>query len=240
MADEAGGFVPSWIHDEDDIRTYIQNFIPQPDNAPLIDEIMDRYPAKNYYLSWPRQVQARLVDIVRDLSFTCNTRYLFDAYHESIPTYMGEYAVDIILFLEKASHGTDLAPLFWSPEGNFSAFLESSAGQSGSSGIPDGIVTGMSEFFGNSTYFAPRFQSHFVSHAVFGNPNEGWDRDFPWPEAVSRSDGRVGNVSKAQTNVLFAPFFVLVNDNTNTASACNFWLEKAKNITDAYNETPLV
>ena len=231
VEDEAGGFVPSWIQDEDDITTYLRNFLPQPDNAYLISQIMDHYPASNYFSSWPNENKTRLANMIRDLSFTCNTRYLFDAYHESIPTYMGEYAVDIIVFFEKAAHGTDLAPLFWSPEGNFSAFLRDAEGQGGSSPISDGIFKGMSEFFGNSTYFAPRFQSHFVSHAIFGTPNKGWDKDFPWPEAVSNSDGTIGNVSKAQSSILFKRFFELINDDQNTASACGFWLDIAKNIT---------
>ena len=228
--DEATGFVPSWIKTEDNITQYIQNFLPQPSNAALRQKILNQCPCDN---SQPRDC---LAAIIRDLSFTCNTRYLFNAYS---PTYMGNYAVDEIVYIKKAAHGTDLAPLYWSPEANFSQFLVDTAESAGSS-IPDSIIKGMSAFFGGyDTYFAPRYQSRFVSHAVFGDPNQGWDQDVPWPTAVVNADdnGTLGHVLQAESNIKNASMFVLIDDLQNTEKACNFWLDIASNVTSGSGST---
>lgn len=152
---------------------------------------------------------------------------------------MGNYAVDEIIYIKKAAHGTDLAPLYWSPEANFSQFLVDTAESAGSS-IPDSIIKGMSAFFGGyDTYFAPRYQSRFVSHAVFGDPNQGWDQDVPWPTAVVNADdnGTLGHVLQAESNIKNASMFVLIDDLQNTEKACNFWLDIASNVTSGSGST---
>ena len=187
--------------------------MPQATLSSARDAIAKQYPESKY-----PDVRTRVAEVIRDVSFTCNTRQLFDAYHDSIPTYMMEFGFGLTVFQIHAVHGMDVAPTFWNAEVDYLEFIEEAAGQIGMQ--VDEAEAELISF--TTSVFAPKYQSYLLSHTIFGDPNNGsYTRD-NWPTAKLKDDGRITNVQHARVPSLFLPF-LLIDDNQNSASSCDFW-----------------
>ena len=88
--------------------------MPEPQLEVVRQAIKAQYPAQGppYY----GDQRGRIADVIRDSSFTCNTRWLYDAYNSiGAGTYMLQYDF-LDYFLEQhyndAIHASDLLPLF--------------------------------------------------------------------------------------------------------------------------------
>ena len=239
VGDEAGIFVPKSITSDDYITTFVSNFAPQPTLSTVRASILSQYPSQS---GVPPKM--RLNRLIRDSSFTCNTRQLFDAYQPLIPnsTYMLYYNVEwkaLGKVYVPANHGTDLLPTFWNADVQFAKFIETAAASFGVK-LPIGVPTILAKFF---AILAPNYQSYLAAHAVFGDPNKGSFKKHSWPAATTTTTAtkitgptstttsiisEVSNVQQVLTNVV--QHFKLVVDDINTSGACDFWLDIAAQV----------
>jgi carboxylesterase type B len=102
--------------------------------------------------------KARLQSLVQFSSFTCNTRFLAEAYKSK--TYSAQYSVG------QGQHGTDVASNFygsWNP----------------AQYLPQYMMSGGADL----KSIAPKYQSYLISHARTGDPNFLKARDsLEWPK----------------------------------------------------------
>lgn len=223
MHNESGLFVPKFIRNETDVEEYITDFFPQPELSGLKDAVLKQYPADGY--PYWANARNRTGAIIRDMSFTCNTRLLYDAYHSKAPTYMMEY--DVLSKIGLALHGTDLLPLFFYPKFDMVYFLTHLPPPPK---ITEAQAIAMAALL---KIIGPRYQAYFTSHAIYGDPNKGKKPITPeWKTAINDSNN-VKQVMKVTAGPLkfFHPDFT---DIINTNEACDFWKAAARNITNFY------
>ena len=141
----------------------------------------------------------RVRALVRDSSFTCNTRYLAQAYPGK--TYSMQYSIT------PGWHATDLLPAFWSTG------LASSA-----------LGTALEIALPFLSAFSIAYKSYLTSFARSGDPNKyraqlSLPPTINWPLANVGSGEQIGNVMNAGDLG-----FSLINDDKNEKSPCDFWV----------------
>lgn len=219
---ESGLFVPKFIQNETDVGKYIRDFFPQPNLSGLKTAVLKQYPADGY--PYWGNARNRTEAIIRDMSFTCNTRLLYDAYHNKAPTYMMQY--DFLSKLGLALHGTDLLPLFFNSKFDILSLLKAR--------LPKGLKWAAEMLTKLVGVLAPRYQAYFTSHAIYGDPNTGKNPITPtWKPAINDSNN-VKQVMEVTANV-FEYFHPEFTDIINTNEACDFWKAAAWNITNIYS-----
>src|SRR5271154_1170730 len=110
VANESGSFVPQFMRTEADFTTFINDFMPEPQLAPVRAAVETQYPAQGPPYNGDQR--ARAGALIRDSTFTCNTRQLYEAYKpRSTGLYMLQY--DFLASKNYALHGSDLLPTFW-------------------------------------------------------------------------------------------------------------------------------
>lgn len=218
---ESGIFTPKFIQNSASVEKYVFEFFPQRKLSELRTAVLKQYPADGdpYWGNARNRTEA----IIRDVSFTCNTRLLYDAYKPK--TYMMQY--DVGKFFGWAFHGTDLLPLFFNLDFDLVAFLIDRFPifklHPGLAKTLDAIVKQLS----------PRYQSYFISHAVHGDPNTGRFKGTPEWKRATNGPNRIHQVMEVDGNLLkfFHPDFT---DDINTNEACDFWKAAAQNITKLF------
>jgi hypothetical protein len=156
-----------------------------------------------------------ILEVIQDLSFTCNTRNLFNSYPDI--SYMMEYAFP---FPALAVHASDLIPLFMNSKDEALKLLEIS----GITGVEAQIYAEML-----TTLVAPRYQNYFASFALAGDPNAlPFNPTITWPVGDGSYD-KLKNVMIVQASFGQDPF-VLGSDDENSKSKCDFWTNIAKSI----------
>jgi len=159
--------------------------------------------------------------IIRDASFTCNTRDLYSAYPEK--SHMMRYGFPIDLF---ARHAADLIALFSNSHAEAVELLVENK-------IPGGKL--VAKYYANlliNTRVAQAYQTFFASFAISGgDPNtlemptvDGGDAP-KWPVADGNGD-ELKNVLTVQMPS-GQPGFVLGPDDQNKKKACAFWTKIA-------------
>ncbi|KAI9839327.1 MAG: hypothetical protein M1838_004391 [Thelocarpon superellum] len=200
VSDEAEIFVDGHITNSQQFDEYINDAFPNYTAPSGLNAIIEqRYPASRY-----ASTDDRTKALVRDVSFTCNTRYLANAY--SGRAWNMQYSVGL---LDQALHASDLLPLF------YDIYLTNPTDFGSQVAYP--LVPGFGPL-------AAAYQSYLTSHAIYGDPNAargGWGdvATIDWPEATTSSD-QLGNVLNVG-NLGFS----LINDDQNTNQTCRFWLE---------------
>lgn len=162
--------------------------------------------------------QTCLANIIRDVSFTCNTRDLFDAYPEK--SYVMEYAFPFDSF---AVHATDLIPMFVNSfDEAFELLLK----------LLPGVHRSLLRDYAKKLvdYVQIPYQSYFASFAVHGDPNKHSEKGVPyWGKA--RQGEKISDVLRVGS--LKDHIFTNISDVQNTKQACNFWLEVANNLVES-------
>lgn len=223
VANESGNFIPKFIHTEADFTTFVNDFLPEHSLFPVRTAVETKYPAQGPpYNGDPR---ARVAALIRDASFTCNTRLLYEAYkNRSIGLYMMQY--DFLETENLALHSYDLLPTFWNGEMDTAALFEKF--------IPhiSPVLAKFIAFIFNKSGYAPSYQSYFASHALSGNPNTARSgRTVPWPNATDNGD-KITNVMETGYSFPFDFFSGKTTDRVNTGESCNFWTNLAFWITN--------
>ncbi|KAK3070214.1 hypothetical protein LTS18_015159, partial [Coniosporium uncinatum] len=164
-------------------------------------------------------VSTRLQDFIRDSAFSCNVRYVTDAYAGK--TYNARYARGSGL------HGTDLLANFWAT-GNF---------------LLDGLATfagivNIGQLGFDFPSFAKAYQSYLGSYATLGDPNRLRADPFIGVKTINWPTVTQG---AALSNVLDAGDrgFNLVTDNEQALeSNCAFWTNALAALTNLGGYAP--
>jgi len=213
VANETASFTPPYVVDKATFTTFLHTFFPEPSLQPIRDSIAANYNCTSS--PYNGDYHACAADVIRDSSFTCNTRNLFDAF-PSIAHMMlygfPEYAY--------AYHAADLVPTF--ANGALQAYH---------------ILVYDNVTWENATAYAALldaeilswYQGYFSSFAVYGDPNTGRvSGSKVWP--VATNGAQLSNVMEiAFENSTFS-WFNLISDGMNQKSVCNYWLGLAAQI----------
>jgi carboxylesterase type B len=197
----------------------VSEFLPGPELSPQRDAIRQQYDCgKDFGGNFTNCIR----EVIQDLSFTCNTRNLFDSYPEI--SYMMEYAFPLPAL---AVHASDLVPLFANNKAEGVALLELS-----------GVEPWQSQLYGEmlTSYITPRYQNYLASFALAGDPNAlPFNPPVTWPVADGSED-KLSNVVRVQAPLGQEPF-VLASDDQNSKSQCDFWTNIAESIVGGADHT---
>ncbi|KAM0343766.1 hypothetical protein ACHAPU_008193 [Fusarium lateritium] len=211
-ANDAALFTPKSVTDKDTFMDFLGRFLPGQKLEPLRKKIADHYDCENNYGG---DYNLCLRYVIRDSSFTCNTRDLVDAFSGQAYAMNYAYPTD-----DLAYHGSDLIPLFMNSDVQTKPLLKG---------------VGMSSYLdrvkwapGIDNKVQPEFLRYLSSFAVNGSL-EGTG----WPVAVT-GENKLSNVMKVnatkpwpwQTDV----HWTLVEDEQNSRDTCSFWHEIAEGI----------
>ncbi|KAI1473461.1 alpha/beta-hydrolase [Daldinia eschscholtzii] len=209
---ESYGFTPK-VSSESQFDQFLENFLPGPDLEPSRDAIKQRYNCKETYTG---NFYACLQDIVRDASFTCNTRDLYESYPQV--SHMMEYSFP---FEFLAFHASDLYPLFTNSAEELITILESSIGNDNAT-IYANLLYGLK--------IPDIYKNYFASFAITGNPNEGLQPPDKWWVVADGSDDLLSNVMYVTADLIFGNSFRNGTDHQNSKSSCLFWAELANEL----------
>ena len=218
MGNESGSFIPAYVVSNATFETFLDEFMPEQQLTSIRAAIRGQYNCTEF----PYNGDYRLCvsTLIRDSTFTCNTRQLYDAYKGK--AYMMQYSFPAP-FNASALHATDLVPTFLNSDTNVTALLEFLKPNISDPHIAATTISALHQ----------RYQKYLGSYAAYGNPNEGKHLGTPiWSFATDDSN-QVQNVLEARFNpedILDHPFFDTINDPINTQASCNFWTDVAKNI----------
>ncbi|KAL8994964.1 MAG: hypothetical protein Q9169_005205 [Polycauliona sp. 2 TL-2023] len=201
VSNEAELFIPPAILTDPQFTAYIDAMFPAYAKAGGINAVIEAHypptssPSTNYTTN-----RARLRDYINEASFSCNVRYLSDAYAGK--NYNLQYSVTPGL------HATDLFPTFYNLNLDLDLFREN---------VPFPLIPGFGAF-------SQAYQSYLTSLARTGDPNifkrtVGIPPAISWPKAEN-SAGRdvIGGVLDAGDLG-----FRLINDEQTRRSRCGFW-----------------
>ena len=232
VGNETGSFIPDYIRsaNNSDFDYFLKSMVPEASLSTIRDAIRAQYPVSLY----PDQ-RVRAMTVIRDSSFTCNTRQLFDAYSNVTKdgVYMMQY--DLLGWWNLDVHASDLLPLFWNTNINMTFWLQTCANlPAWKAGLVDYAVANISA----------AYQERFLRHAISGTPNNPssswWSA---WSPAYVRNwlnpDGMLKGVMEVGGDDFFSGFGFSswTTDYINTKTACDFWTEIAFNIS-SFAEKP--
>ncbi|KAK3503603.1 Alpha/Beta hydrolase protein [Neurospora crassa] len=171
----------------------------------------------------------RMAAFLRDSCFTCNVRYLAEAYTPS-RTYLMQYSVFPYL------HATDLLPTFFT-----------STPASSSSSSPQTILDCLSTFFAPAlapfvSGISMAMQSYFASFIVSGDPNTyrkgllnlppviSWGK----PSGIATAGSKAASSEERMGGVLNVGDwgFTTVRDDQNERTPCEFWKGFAREVSE--------
>lgn len=208
---------------------FLREVFPGDASSKVRDAIKDKYSANLY----TDQI-ARAAALISESSFTCNTRFIIDAY---LRTKAKVYAMDYALFAGSANnastHASDLLPTFSNSDISYYEFAR--------------CVRQATRFRSKAevayfvlhveSYIAPGLQQYFTNHAIWGDPNYTgkWSK---WSPAIKKTcdDTKkgtcVGNLMKAEEAYVFGDDFQnnQGSDDQTPSSICGFWEKMAQEI----------
>lgn len=207
---EAGLFMPP-VFDKPSFDNFMNEFLPGGSHQAQREEIEKKYCSKGRY-------KQCMETIIRDASFTCNTRDLFEAYPDR--SYMMAYLFPVNGL---AFHGADLVPLFSnSEEQSFEMMMKLLKVVKN---VDDRermarLYSGQLERTARKDY-----QKYLAAFAMSGDPNSP-DTKVEW--SLAKGGERLSRVM----TVGALGFMPLGIDQQNKKTPCNFWTNIAKKTID--------
>ncbi|KAH7165329.1 hypothetical protein EDB81DRAFT_754103 [Dactylonectria macrodidyma] len=205
---DAQWFTPDSVKTKADFNAFLNTFLPGTKLASLPQKIANKYDCegcfKGDYFNCLRHV-------IRDISFTCNTRDLINAYPQQAYAMSYGFPND-----ELAYHATDLIPLF----ANYPLqipFMLKALRWTHKQVLKWGLKL--------KNKVVPTFLKYFASFAVGGNPNSAGEAEWP---VVNTTGPLFSNVMNPSAGV-----WALINDTQNAADTCSFWNDTAQAIMEA-------
>lgn len=196
------------ISTDAEFNTFLGAIFPNYTQTAGVTALIEQtYPAISTNRTYSTE-SARMEAFIRDSCFTCNTRYLTEAYGDNNCWNM-QYSVT------PGWHGTDLIPSFYSFALSTDSFLE------------DLAFTLVPLFLG----ITKAYQSYITSYITTGNPNTNraiWNipSAISWPHPNSSGNQMTGVLNVGDLG------FTTVSDTQNEKSSCNFWQEIAAAVTN--------
>jgi carboxylesterase type B len=212
-------------HDHDEVSLFLSYAFPGDALANIRDRIAKQYPARLF----DSKQKMRMRKVLRDSTFVCNTRQIYNAFHNDSTVYTAKFE------MPPAQHGFDMFALIWHRDVAVSELLKNASEK-----IPDFIL----DIFDNIwPRFAPRFQNYFAGHALAGDPNYPYHRGgLEWKPTVDDGNELTNSLKMGLMYPNYAhPFFTSGKDAQNSMENCAFWDEIAKDIsTLGEKSAPLV
>ncbi|KAI8677529.1 COesterase domain-containing protein [Fusarium sp. Ph1] len=205
---DAQRFTPDSVTDNTTFYGFLTKFLPGDSYAPLRTRIANHY---NCVRDYKGDYNLCLRHVIRDASFTCNTRDLLDSYPDQAYAMNYGFPNDALAY-----HATDLVPLFANVDiwGQIATMFVVGFNYS----IPAAAEWGRQL---RSTVIKP-YLRYFSSFARYGNTNGTGDRGWP---VVNGSGQLFSNVIKPS-----AKGWKLVEDDQNSKDTCAFWHSIAQDI----------
>jgi carboxylesterase type B len=210
--DEVSLFLAKWVDTEDEFSEFLTYAFPGAALANIRDRIEKQYPAKFF----DSQQKMRMRKVLRDSTFVCNTRQIYNAFHNDSTVYTAKFD------MPPAQHGFDMFALIWHRGVDVSELLKNASDK-----IPDFLLVLFDQFW---PQFAPRFQAYFVGHAIAGNPNWLGRRGLNWEPTVDDGNELTNSLKMGLFTDYDHPFFNSGTDAQNSMENCAFWDEIAKDI----------
>jgi hypothetical protein len=218
VADESKSFVPQYVTTMAKFEEFLGDFMPGDRYVQQRAAINKQYPESSFPGKTGPYNRAHAV--IQDSSFTCNTRFIFDAYSAAkppTPAYMMHYG-----FGEDygyAVHAADLMPTYWNQDITDTTFFNF---------INDTISPGIAAWKANLAYhefslLSPTYQSYLASFATVGYPTAaGTDTPYWYPAKPEDGGDKLKNVMDVGWGLLsyFDNGFV---DPQNSEKICSFW-----------------
>ena len=204
VLDEASTFVPDEIKTDQDFSNYLSGIIPPyGERAGLKSRIIARYPPVGDGRGTYATERQRFAAFFGDFVFLCGIRGLTDAYTGK--SYNVQYSQI------PYTHGADTYAQFYFPGFNLGLLN----------------LTGVAGF----SDFAQTYQSYLISQVRTGDPNVyrksyGGFKAIRWPKLDNRGDALRGVLNATGTG------FELITDEQTKKSACEFWEEIVKELTE--------
>lgn len=222
--DEVSLFLAKWVDTKEEFSQFLSYAFPGVALANIRDRIEKQYPAKLF----DSKQKMRMRKVLRDSTFVCNTRQIYNAFHNDSTVYTAKFE------LPPAQHGFDMFALIWHSGVAVSDLLKNASEK-----IPDFILEMFDHIW---PAFAPRFQSYFAGHALIGDPNYLNSRHGPqWEPAVDDGNELTNSLKMGMYYNPASPFFKVGGDAQNSMDNCAFWDEIAKDISALEKESaPLV
>ena len=217
--------------------SFVHDYMPQDNLATTRNKIIQRYSADVY----SGDQKKRTSTVIRDSSFTCNTRQLFNAYNaRGVKVYAIYY--NFLAIAGMNFHAADLIPTFVNKDSDVSAIL----GKCESDILKRFAIGKVAGYVANT--LAPAYQKLLIAHAIHGDPNmaalnmtdklNGTDGRLVWTPARTKSDDRGDKLRDVLgvDNIPWGDPFHMREDEINTRSSCDFWDSIAEEIMAKYPE----
>jgi carboxylesterase type B len=218
VADESKSFVPRYVTTMAKFEEFLGDFMPGDRYIQQRAAINTQYPESSFPGKTGPYDRAHAV--TQDSSFTCNTRFIFDAYYGTKPTtpaYMMHYG-----FGEKfdlAVHAADLMPTYWNQDISTTTFFNF---------INDTIYPDIAKWKAKLAYhefslLSPQYQSYLASFATVGYPTAVGNDTPYWYPAIPNDDG---DELKNVMDIGWSPGSYFDNhfiDPQNSGKICSFW-----------------
>lgn len=230
---EDSGFMPYPVRQDPsdaNFLKFVHAYMPQSNLDATRAKIVQQYDRRKF-----RDQKARTSHVIRDSSFTCNTRQLFNAYNGIGVKNWAIYYGFLGLF-GKAIHAADLIPTFVNHDTDVQALLAKCETK-----ISTEITTRIAgDYIHNK--LAPAYQAYLISHAIHGDPNgdesaNTTDEALYWPPAVTHTadqSNKLWSVLKVKNWQPFGNPFRIGSDSVNTRINCDFWDDIAEEIMEKY------
>jgi len=158
--------------------------------------------------------------VIQDSSFTCNTRFIFDAYYNTKPTtpaYMMHYS--FFGALGYALHASDLMPTYWNQDltfDNFTNFMTDTIN-------PNITKTEAALAYHEFSELSSTYQSYLASFATVRYPTaSGWTTPYWYPAHPDTTGDQLEKVMDVSYGV-FSDFDGDFIDTQNSETVCSFW-----------------
>ncbi|KAF5671212.1 carboxylesterase family [Fusarium heterosporum] len=210
-ANDAEHFTPTGVTSNATFFDFLESFLPGQNLTSVRTDIANMYDCEKHFGG---DYNICLRHVIRDASFTCNTRDLLDAYPGQAYAMNYGFPDDNL-----ALHASDLIPLFGNPSipGEIALMIQKVLNCSDSDAVKLALQLRFTVL--------DKYLGYFGSFALYGNTDKNGAGDTGWP-VVNGSANLFSNVIKPSSGG-----WSLVEDDQNAKDVCTFWRGVAQNLT---------
>ncbi|KFZ23475.1 hypothetical protein V502_02048 [Pseudogymnoascus sp. VKM F-4520 (FW-2644)] len=211
--DEASMFLAKWVETKEDFTEFVRLAFPGDELGEVRKSIAEKYPP----IAFDYNQKQRLRTVLRDSTFVCNKRQVYNAYKSTSTVYTARFEIP------PAQHGTDLLAIIWNRSVDIKALVKDLLPK-----IADWIPNLLEAIW---VPMATRYQVYFAGHALSGDPNYLSNKGLNWE--VTTDDGEeLTNSLKIglQYSTPRQKFFALGRDFQTSEDNCAFWDDVAETI----------
>ncbi|OBT60417.1 hypothetical protein VE03_10255 [Pseudogymnoascus sp. 23342-1-I1] len=211
--DEASLFLAKWVKTKEDFTEFVRLAFPGDQLGEVRKRIEEKYPPIRFDYNQNR----RLRTVLRDSTFVCNKRQIYNAYKNTSTVYAARFEIP------PAQHGTDLLAIIWNRSVDIKALIKNRLPK-----IPDWIPALLEAIW---IPIATKYQVYFAGHALSGDPNNLINNGLKWEVTTDDGDELVNSLKIGlQYSNPSHRFFALGQDRQTSEANCAFWDDIAETI----------